>query len=292
MAYGRLLVIALARCLPALLAVCLFSLPAFAQETWFGTYFSTSKYKWTYRLSAVGGQIVTQGLGELGNDRRNIPCDSVAFPADRQFQATCHNGNLSVTLKASLQNWTSAMSLAAADGAKATMPLWRLDPAPSSRTLIYRLESEVPCATAPISGFQFQHCRASNVFTSGTNNYQGWRLEFADAQSEAVVTYTKPLATGNVVVWPQEVLPSIWRNSDLLVGVAETMSGAGAAEFVDGAFMFRFQKGARRCKGFAVFHGTNGMLATTRLVGFLCRATNVEIANAEAKFFIDGLVLK
>jgi len=55
----------------------------------------------------------------------------------------------------------------------------------------WSFNEEIPCATAPVSGMQFQRCWISQARSFRIGAVRAWRLSFGDSNSESSIGFYK-----------------------------------------------------------------------------------------------------
>jgi len=152
--------------------------------------------------------------------------------------------------------------------------------------------NEVPCATVPFSGVQFNRCWVSNTRTFRVGNVQAWRLVFTDAKSEVAVGLYKlveahgvggmnPAMGSGVVDW--------LRTAEALKNVT---SGASGWALVGSQYV-TFQKPNRQCIGYV----RNGAVLAAGQVNWIlgatfCRDSPAPIPPSEAQFIADAVQVR
>jgi len=154
----------------------------------------------------------------------------------------------------------------------------------------WNFSTEVPCATAPVQGLQFQKCLISNVRTFRVGTVQAWRLTFADAKSEFAIGFYKmleahgvggmsPVSSSGMAEWVRtaDALKSITSG-----GTGWTSGGTGSARYVT------FKKGQRQCIAFV----QNGPSVNWILGAAFCRDSATPIPFSEAQFIVDAITVR
>lgn len=170
---------------------------------------------------------------------------------------------------------------------------WALVGAPSAALAQdWVFANEIPCATAPVSGVQFNRCWVSNTRAFRVGNVQAWRLVFTDAKSEVAVGLYKLVeahglggmspATGTGIIdW--------LRTAEALKNVTSGASGWALA----GGQYVTFQKPNRQCIGYV----RNGTVRSVGQVNWIlgatfCRESPSPIPSSEAQFIEDAVQVR
>lgn len=152
--------------------------------------------------------------------------------------------------------------------------------------------NEVPCATVPVSGVQFNRCWISNTRTFRVGNVQAWRLVFTDANSEVAVGLYKLVeahGTGGMSPATGAAVVDWLRTAEALKNV--TTGGSGWAQV--GSQYVTFQKVNRQCIGYV----RNGTILSAGQVNWIlgatfCRASPTPIPPSEAQFITDAVQVR
>lgn len=148
--------------------------------------------------------------------------------------------------------------------------------------------SEIPCATAPVYGVQFNQCWISNVRSFRVGTVQSWRLTFNDPKSEfAIGLYRLVEAHGVGGLSPVNGSGAAdWiRTADALKNVT---SGASRWAMAGGEYV-TFQKAQRQCIGFVRNGPIVGGVTHWILGAAFCRESASPIPTSEAQFVADAI---
>ena len=154
---------------------------------------------------------------------------------------------------------------------------------------------EIPCATAPVYGMQFQRCWSSQVRTFRIGAVRAWRMSFGDSNSESSIGFYRmieahgfggmgPVSASTMVDWV--------RDADALKNL--TAGGTNWASNVagSGARYVTFRKTARQCIAFV----RNGPLVAGQVNWILgaafCRESAAPIPADEAQFVFDAILVR
>ena len=150
----------------------------------------------------------------------------------------------------------------------------------------------IPCATAPVSGMQFQNCWISQARSFRIGTVRAWRLSFGDSNSESSIGFYKmveahgfggmgPVSASTMVDWV--------RNADALknvTGGGTAWASAGSGRYVT------FRKAARQCIAFV----RNGPVVAGQVNWILgaafCRDSGSPIPPDEAQFVFDAIMVR
>ncbi len=152
--------------------------------------------------------------------------------------------------------------------------------------------NEIPCATAPVVGVQFNRCWVSNTRTFRVGNVQAWRLVFTDAKSEVAVGLYKLVEAHGVGGMSPATGAAIidWlRTAEALKNVT---SGASSWALAGGQYA-TFQKSNRQCIGYV----RNGTLRSAGQVNWIlgatfCRESPTPIPSSEVQFIEDAVQVR
>jgi hypothetical protein len=154
---------------------------------------------------------------------------------------------------------------------------------------------EIPCATAPVYGMQFQRCWSSQVRTFRIGAVRAWRMSFGDSQSESSIGFYRmveahgvggmgPVSASTMVDWV--------RNADALKNLTEGGTGWASNVANSGTRYVTFRRNARQCIAFvrngpAVAGQVNWILGAA-----FCRESAAPIPADEAQFVFDAILVR
>ena len=151
---------------------------------------------------------------------------------------------------------------------------------------------EIPCASAPVYGMQFQRCWSSQVRTFRIGAVRAWRMSFGDSQSESSIGFYKmveahgvggmsPVSYSGIAEWV--------RTADALKHITSGGTGWATSGGDSSARYVTFQRGQRQCIAF-VHNGpiVNGQVNWILGAAF-CRDAVSPIPFSEAQFIADAI---
>jgi hypothetical protein len=159
----------------------------------------------------------------------------------------------------------------------------------------WSFHEEIPCASAPVYGMQFQRCWISQVRAFRIGEVRAWRLSFGDSKSESSIGFYRmveahgfggmgPVSASTMVEWV--------RNADALKNVTEGGSGWSSSVANSGTRYVTFRKSARQCIAFV----RNGPLVAGQVTWILgaafCRESAAPIPPDEAQFVFDAVMVR
>jgi hypothetical protein len=159
----------------------------------------------------------------------------------------------------------------------------------------WSFSEEVPCATVPVYGMQFQRCWASQVRTFRIGAVRAWRLSFGDSKSESSIGFYRmveahgvggmgPVSASTMVDWV--------RNADALRNVTDGGTGWTSNAAASGARYVTFRKPGRQCIAFV----RNGPAVSGQVSWILgaafCRESAAPIPADEAQFVFDAVMVR
>ena len=149
----------------------------------------------------------------------------------------------------------------------------------------WNFSQEIPCATAPVYGVQFNQCWVSNVRSFRVGNVQSWRLTYVDPKSEFAIGLYRLVeahGVGGMSPVPPNASMIDWiRTADALKNITSGASAWNLSASDTGERYVTFQKAQRQCIGF-VRNGPNWTLGAA-----FCRESTTPIPTAEAQFISD-----
>jgi hypothetical protein len=151
----------------------------------------------------------------------------------------------------------------------------------------WNFSSEIPCATAPVYGVQFNQCWVSNVRSFRVGNVQSWRLTYVDPKSEFAIGLYRLVeahGVGGMSPVPPNASMIEWiRTADALKNITTGGTAWNLSASDTGERYVTFQKAQRQCIGFV----RNGPAQNWTLGAAFCRESATPIPTAEAQFIAD-----
>jgi hypothetical protein len=147
----------------------------------------------------------------------------------------------------------------------------------------------VACESAPVYGFPFNNCAASNTRTFRVGIARAWRMLYSDATSEAAVgLYRLIEAHGVGGMGPATSSMADWlRGADSLRSVT-----AGAFGWVQNDQYVAFQRPNRQCVGFMRTGPPGAGAVYWTLGGAFCRDSTTPIPPDEARFLVNAVKVR